>query len=279
MVERHGYRIWPSPWSRRRTLRGVRLDRALLADLRTALRSGPIVAFLVLELGAGAVFVWRRGPDTISTVVLIWLGMSVVAFLAWWAGRHRLAHPRPDPVPAARARTAFALIGVAGMLIWSASANAVGVVLVACGIGGWLWAAWRSGGLNGLGEQLTRSPRPFVPLLLFIALPRLVVGGPAYLGGAVLALPSGIGQQLLYLVGLYGPLEAVGRRSAAAVVCALIFGLLHVPFVLEANHGDVVAAFANAVLFQASVGIVACLAYQRHRAVLPIGVAHALAIG
>jgi hypothetical protein len=243
------------------------------------MHSGPILAFLLLELGAGVVFVWRRGPDTVATVVLIWLGMLVLAGLAWWAGRHRLAHPTPDPVPAARARAALALLAVSGMLVWSAAANAVGLVMVACGLGGWLWAAWRSGGLTGLRERLTRSPRPFVPLLLFIALPRLMVGGPAYLAGATLALPSGIGQQLFYLVGLYGPLEAIGRRSVAAVVSALIFGLLHVPFVLEANHGDVLAAFANTVLFQASVGIVACLAYQRHRAVLPIGAAHALAIG
>jgi hypothetical protein len=37
-------------------------------------------------------------------------------------------------------------------------------------------------------------------------------------------------------------------------------------------------ATANAVIFQASVGLLACLANQRHRAVVPISVAHALAI-
>lgn len=60
---------------------------------------------------------------------------------------------------------------------------------------------------------------------------------------------------------------------------ALIFAALHVPQNMAANEGDVLAAIANAVLFQASVGLVACLAYTRHRAVVPLGVAHAIAIG
>ena len=64
----------------------------------------------------------------------------------------------------------------------------------------------------------------------------------------------------------------------AAVASALVFAALHVPVVLEANGGDVLASFANAVLFQASVGLVACLAFVRHRAAVPIGVAHAMAI-
>jgi hypothetical protein len=58
-----------------------------------------------------------------------------------------------------------------------------------------------------------------------------------------------------------------------------VFGLVHVPFNLAPNGGDLLAAAANAVFFQASVGLIACLAYVRHRAVVPIGVAHALAIG
>ncbi len=101
-----------------------------------------------------------------------------------------------------------------------------------------------------------------------------------YLIGAALALPSGIGQQVLYLLGLFAPMEAASRRpAAAAVVSALLFGLVHVPLLVAPNGGDALAAVANAVLFQSGVGLVACLAYQRHRAVVPIGVAHALAIG
>lgn len=259
----------------------VRLDRALASDISTALRSGPILAFLALQVVAGAVFVVRRGPEMGQTVVLIWLGMLTLAFFAWWAGRHRLAHPQPDPVPDAAARSGFALLAAAGMLLWSSGISPdVGSVLVVSGIGAWLWAAWRSSGFGGWADRLLRDPRPFVPLLLLILVPRLLAGGPAYLIGAALALPSGIGQQLFFLIGLFAPLEAMRRRTpVAAVVAALVFGLVHLPVVLDANGGDTVAATANVVLFQASVGLIACLAFVRHRAAVPIGVAHALAIG
>ena len=111
-------------------------------------------------------------------------------------------------------------------------------------------------------------------------MPRLLFGGPLAFVGVVLALPSGIGQQVLYLLGLFAPLEALrDRRAAAAVVAALVFAALHVPLNLGPNDGDWLAALANAVLYQASVGIIACLAFTRHRAAVPIGVAHALAIG
>jgi len=259
----------------------MRLDRALLTDLGTALRSWPIRLYLLLQLLAAAVFVSRRGSDTVTMVLLIWLGLLVLAFAAWWAGRHRLAHPQPDPVPEAGPRAIFALIGVAGMTLWGFGLSPIlGFVLVACALGAWLWAAWRSSGFAGVRDRLLRDPRPFVPLLLLIGLPRLLLGGPTFLFGAILALPSGIGQQLLYLIGLFAPLEAVSRRPAtAAVISALLFALIHVPLLLEANHGDLLAAGANAVLFQSGVALVACLAYRRHRAVVPIGVAHALAIG
>jgi hypothetical protein len=258
----------------------VRLDQALIADARTALGSRAVRAFLAIEVAAALVFLLRRGSEMLSTVLLIWLGMLTLAFMAWWAGRHRLAHPQPDPLPAAAARTVFALVAAAGMLLWGMGVSAAaGFVLAATGLGGWLWSALRAGGLRGAWAILTRDPRPFVPLLLLVAVPRLVAGGPGYLVAAAVALPSGIGQQLAYLVGLYAPMEALGRRSdVAAVVAALIFGLIHVPLVMDANHGDLAAALANAVLFQASVGLGACLAYQRHRAAVPIGIAHALAI-
>ena len=258
----------------------MRLDQALIADTRSAISSGPIRAFLAIELIAAAVFVLRRGGETIVTVALVWIGMLVLAFVAWWAGRHCVAHPQPDPVAAAGARACFALIAVAGMLVWGLGASvAAGLILVACGLGGWLWSALRSGGWRCVPAWLTRDPRPFVPLLLLIAVPKLALGGPGFPVAAVLALPSGIGQQLLYLVGLFAPLEALRRRpDAAATAAALIFGLIHVPLVIDANHGDMAASVANAVLLQGSVGIVACLAFARHRAVLPIGVAHALAM-
>jgi len=259
----------------------MRLDRALLADLRLALGSWPIRFYLSLQLAAGVVFIARRGTDTATTVLLIWSGLALLAFLAWWAGRHHAAHPGPDPVPQAGARSVFALVGAAGATVLGFGVDVrFGLVLLALGIGGWAWAALRSGDLHGVGARLTRDPRPFLPLLLLIALPKLLALGPIYVVGAALALPSGIGQQLLYLVGLFGPLEAVTRRPAlAAVVAALVFALVHVPLLLPANHDDLAAAVANAVLFQSGVGLVAVLAYRRHRAVVPIGVAHALAIG
>jgi hypothetical protein len=259
----------------------VRLDRALRADLGAALRSTPVRLYLGLQVAAGALFVWRRGQDTVSTVVLIWIALLILAFFAWWAGRHPRARSQADPVPAAKARAVFALLGVAGMSMWGAGlAGLSGPLLFLMGLGGWLWSAWRAGAQRGLKARLMRDPRPFLPMLLLIGVPRLLAGGPGFLVGATLALPSGIGQQLLYLVGLYAPLEAATHRpGAAALISALLFALIHVPLLLVPNGGDVLAALANAMLFQAGVGLIACLAYQRHRAVVPIGIAHALAIG
>lgn len=258
----------------------MRLDRALGADLGSALRSPAVAAYLVLQAAAGAMFIWRRGVDTVSMVLLIWLALLILAFFAWWAGRHPQAHPQPDAVPAAGVRSVFALVAVAGMITWGSGWSVpVGLVLFLCGLGGWLWMAWRSGAQRGLWARLARDPRPFLPILLLIGVPRLLAGGPSYLVESLLALPSGVGQQLLYLVGLYAPLEASSRRAdAAAVVSSLLFAFIHVPLLLEPNGGDVLAAVANALLFQAGVGLVACLAFQRHRAAVPIGMAHALAI-
>ncbi|HKZ91173.1 MAG TPA: CPBP family glutamic-type intramembrane protease [Candidatus Limnocylindrales bacterium] len=259
----------------------MRLDRALRADLRVVLRSRPVLLFIGIELVAGAVFVVRRGSGTTPSVLLIWLALALLAFFAWWAGRHRAAVPTRDPFPDSMARSALALVAAAGMVIWGFGISVTaGLLLMVVGMGGWLWSAVRHGGWRGAAARLSRDPRPFLPLLLLIAVPRIVTGGPAFIVGACLALPSGIGQQLLYLAGLFAPLEAVrGRTDVAAVLAALLFGLIHVPFVLDANHGDLLAATANAMLFQAGVGVVACLAFVRHRAVVPIGVAHALAIG
>ena len=259
----------------------MRLDRALRRDLRAAARSWPLRLYLVLQLVAAAVFVARRGEDTLSMVVLIWGGLLVLAFAAWWAGRHRLAHPRPDPVRQPLARTVFALLGVVGFTAMSFGVRPeLGLLLALLGVGGWAWSAVRGGPPGDAWARLLRDPRPFVPMMLLVGLPKLLAIGPVYVVGATLALPSGIGQQLLFLIGLYAPLEAVSRRpAAAAVVAALGFALVHVPLVLDQNHGDLPAAAANAVLFQANVGLIALLAYTRHRAAEPIGVTHALAIG
>lgn len=263
-----------------RRLGPMRLDRALALDLRRALRSGPVQLYLLIEVVAAVVFVMRRGDDTASMLVLVYLALAVVAFLAWWAGRHRLAHPDPDLVPAAGPKTAFALVvGLGWGLVGFGLSFELGLVLVFVGIGGWVWAFVRSDGLSGVRDRLARDPRPFLPLYLFIALPRLLAIGPLYLVGVVFALPSGIVQQLLLLVGLFAPLEAwSGRPGWAALVAAVVFAILHVPIVMPQNGDDLIAATANAAIFQLSVGFIAVLAYRRHRAAVPIGVAHGLTI-
>ena len=259
----------------------MRLDRALVLDLGQALRSRPVQVYLLIQLVATVVFVARRGDDTLSMLLLVYLGLAVVAFLAWWAGRHRLAHPQPDPVAAAGPKTAFALLVALGWgLLGFGLVPQVGFVLLFVGLAGWIWAFVRSGGLTGVRGRLARDPRPFAPIYLLIALPKLLAIGPIYVLSAAVAMPSGIVQQLLLLVGLFGPLEAwSGRPGWAALGAALVFAVLHVPIVMPQNGDDLLAAAANAAIFQLSVGFVAVLAYRRHRAAVPIGVAHGLAIG
>ena len=136
----------------------MRLDRALARDLRTALGSWPLRVYLLLQPMAALVLIARRGPELASSVLLIWVGLSVLAFTAWWAGRHRLAQPRPDVVSAPGPRSVFALLAVAGATIVGFGGRspegsllvAVGVLLAALGIGGWTWSALRSAGVGGL---------------------------------------------------------------------------------------------------------------------------------
>jgi hypothetical protein len=257
-----------------------RLDVALREDIRTLLRRRPLKAFLALELAAAAVLVLRRGEALLATIGVVWLGLVCVAFLAWWAGRHPGAVQTTDPVPAPAARARAALVGAVGLLIAGLGAWPVGGVLVGLAALGWVVAGRRGEeGIDGPGvRQLLRDPRPFVPLLLLVGLTRVLFGGLEPVG-LIAGLASGVVQQVAYLVGLFPPLEAArGRTDLAAVLAALAFGAVHLPFDLDPNGGDWLAAAANAVIFQASVGMVACLAFVRHRAAVPIGLAHGLAI-
>ena len=254
------------------------LHRALATDLGRALRCRPLQLYLVVQVLAAAVYVVRRDEITLAMVLLIWLGLALLAFVAWWSGRHPAARPQPDRVPAAGPRVGFAMLAVVGGVVSTASSVAGGVLILG-GVGGWAWVAIRNGGLGRLGEKLTRDPRPFLGLFLLIGLPRLLVVGPAFIVDVGLALPSGVGQQLALLIGLFAPLEAWSRRPAwAAVAAAGIFALLHVELTMEANDYDLIATCANVVLYQASVGLIAILAFTRHRAAVPIGVTHAMAI-
>jgi hypothetical protein len=258
------------------------LVRALNTDLRRVLQSRVLLAFLALEVVAATLLVLRRGEAIIGTVALVWAAFACVALLAWWAGRDAHARTMADPVPMPAWRAAAALAGALGILLSGMGAWFAGAPILIAAVAAWLgvgMVAARRGAMAGPGwRQLLRDPRPFIPLLLLVGLTRFLFGGITPVG-LVAALLSGVIQQVAYLVGLLAPLEAAHRRTdVAAVLAALAFGAVHLPFNLEPNGGDWVAAAANAVLFQASVGLIACLAFVRHRAALPIGLAHGLAI-
>jgi hypothetical protein len=91
------------------------------------------------------------------------------------------------------------------------------------------------------------------------------------------ALVSGVFQQVLLQVGLEARLEGALRRTDLAVILAgLGFGLAHVAMNLEQAGDDWSIALANALVLQANIGVVCCLAFTRHRAALALGFAHAL---
>jgi hypothetical protein len=212
----------------------------------------------------------------------VWTGFLCVAFLAWWAGRDVHARLLPDPVPSAFRRSLAAVAGACGLLFLGLGAWPVGAPVLVTALVVWFGVglvSGRAGGPAGAGwRQLLRDPRPFVPLLLLVGVTRFLFGGITPIG-LMAGLLSGVIQQVSYLAGLFAPFEATFRRTdAAAVLAALVFGAVHLPFNLEPNGGDWIAAAANAVVFQASVGLIACLAFVRHRAALPIGLAHGLAI-
>lgn len=257
-----------------------RLDLALARDVRASLASRPITAFLALQLGAAGLFVARRGVDTAQTVLLVWAGLAFVAFICWWAGRHRLAHPEADPVPRASARLAAGLTVAGGLAVGTYGIHmGVSAALAVAGVMGWLLLAVRPDSGPGLARMLRRSWRPFGPLLILVVLPRLALAGLLGPAALIAGLTSGIVQELLFLPMVFASLEAVlGRRDPAAVVAALVFGSIHVPMNLAAAGGDWLAAIANAVFYQSLVGLIVCMAYTRHRAALPIGVAHGLTI-
>ena len=258
----------------------IRLDRALVGDLRTLTKSRAVIAMAALEVTAALLFLARRGADRLSTVLLVWLGLAFVGFICWWAGRHRLAVPESDPVPRAGARLLAALAVAVGLAIGTYGIHmGASAAITLGGIGAWLALAVRPDSGPGLLRMLCRSPRPFGPLLLLVVLPRMLLAGLTGIGPLIAGLTSGVIQQLLFLPMVCASMEAVvGRRDAAAVLSALVFASIHVPMNLAANGDDWVAALANAVFYQASVGLIVCMAYTRHRAALPLGLAHGLAI-
>jgi membrane protease YdiL (CAAX protease family) len=86
-------------------------------------------------------------------------------------------------------------------------------------------------------------------------------------------------QQVLLHDGLVARVEALSRRTdVAAVLAALAFGVAHAPMNLPQAQGDHLLALSAALVFQAPIGLVFIVGYLRHRASVPLGVAHGFAI-
>jgi hypothetical protein len=239
--------------------------------------TGPVIAFLGLEIAAASYLVLRRGTDMIPLLVLAGAGVAFYGVLGWLAGRHPLAESTPDPVRSPRLEAFAIAIAYVGLAGWGFGFLPFGMHLFIGGIAGWLAVALLAGYRRGDLRWLTRSWRPYVPLFVGVTAPKLVLTGLALPIGLLAALPSGLLQQLLLQLGLTARVEALVRRSAVAAVAAAIgFGLLHVPLNLGMAGGDWWIALANALVLQTPIGLAFCLAYQRHRAPLALGTVHAI---
>ncbi len=267
-----------------------RMLLALFADARAALRSGPVRAYLALELVASAYLVARRGPAMVPLLAIIAGGALVAGILAWTAGRMPGAHPRPDRVAAPGAELAaiaVAYAGLSGSLLgwwpagpWPAAWTAFQAALLAwfaVAATAWIREGMRGRPDPGIVAWVARSWWPFWPLVLAIALPKLPILGVALVGATFRGLASGLTQQVLLQVVLTARIEAaLGRPDAAAVLAAVAFGAAHVAMDLPQAGGDWWIAAANAAVLQTTVGLVFCTAYLRHRAPLALGFCHAL---
>ncbi len=255
-------------------LRG--LGAELRGDLGRALRSGPVRIFLAVELVAVGYQLLRRGPEILPSLAVIALGACLFGPLAWLAGRHPWAHPAPDPVRAPRPEALAVGVAYVALAVWMFGLGATfGVFQL--GLAAWALllpvARYR---FEDFG-WLVRTWQPYLPLFVAIAAPKALILGadlvPRTLGG----LQSGITQQLLLQVGLTARIEALtGRRDMAAVLAGLGFGLVHVPLDLAQAGWDWSLAVANAAILQSVIGVIFCVAYQRHRAPLGLGFGHAL---
>ncbi len=251
--------------------------RDLGADVRRALASGPARAFLAIEIAAAGYQLFRRGPDMLPSLAILAGGGVLFGFAAWLVGRHPWARPAPDPVRAPMQELAAVTIAFAGIVIWFFGAGGVGYPLAQLGLVGWGIVAFVARYQPRDFGWVVRTWQPYLPLILALALPKLFLFGLDVVPRTVAGLGSGIIQQLLLQVGLTARLEAVTKRGdVAAVLAALGFGIVHVPLDLGQAGGDWSLAFANALVLQAIVGLVFCLAYQRHRAPLGLGLCHAL---
>ncbi|HEV8516464.1 MAG TPA: CPBP family glutamic-type intramembrane protease, partial [Candidatus Limnocylindrales bacterium] len=212
-------------------------------------------------------------------LAIIGAAVCFYGLLGWLAGRHPGAEKKPDPVRAPRLEALAVGVAYLGLLAWIFRLGSWGAGLFAGGIVGWVAVAGIAGYRARDFGWLGRSWRPFVPLLVGVLAPKLLLAGAALPGALLVALPSGVIQQLLLQLGLTARLEALTRRpDVAAVVAAICFGLPHAPLNLGQAGGDWALALANALVLQAPIGLAFCLAYQRHRAPLALGAVHGLVI-
>ena len=251
------------------------------ADLRAALRSRAIRLFLAIELLAGVLFVLRRGSDTPRP--------SCSSGWPWpcWPsspGGRGATGGYAVPRPGARCPDALDPRAPGGRRpgCLGVRAAAAGAPAGRRGLGGWLWSAIRQRGWQSLPTRLARGPASLRAAAPPHRRSRVSPSaGPATSSAPAWPCPAASGSSCC-LPG--GPLRAARSRAAGARMSRPCCrpsssGSSTCPLDLDPNHGDLLAAAANAVFFQASVGLIACLAFVRHRAAVPIGVAHALAIG
>jgi hypothetical protein len=239
----------------------------------------PYLALAVAIGSAAAYIVARRGPGSLELLAIIAAAVSSYGFLGWWAGRHRAAVSEPDPVRAPGLETLSIAVAYLGLLGWMFRFGTLGIALFLGGLAAWVATFAISRYRRTDFEWLRRSWLPFLPLFVGVLAPKLFLAGPMLAIGMLVALPSGIIQQLLLQLGVTARLEAVtGRREVAAVLAAIAFGLPHVPLDLGQAGGDWTLALANAFVLQVPIGLAFCLAYQRHRAPLALGVIHGIVI-
>jgi hypothetical protein len=165
-------------------------------------------------------------------------------------------------------------------VLWLNGRGEIGGPIFLAGIAGWVAAAVLARYRAEDFGWLLYSVIPFVPMFLAIAVPKLFTQGPAAFAlGALLALPSGVIQQVLLQEGLIARLEALGARTdVAAIIGALAFGVAHAPMNLQQAQGDHVLALTGSLVYQALIGLVFIIGYVRHRAAVPLGIIHGIAI-
>ena len=237
------------------------------------------VLFLAIEVAAVAYLFARRGPSILPLLTVAGLAILFYGVLGWLAGRHPRADGSPDPVRAPGLELLSIGAAYVGYILWIFSISPIGLPLFFGGLVGWIGAVAISGYRPGEVAWLTRSWRPFVPLLVGVTAPKLFLAGPGLLFGLTGGVLSGIFQQVILQLGATARLEAATRRpDVAAVVAALCFALVHVPLNLPMAGGDWAIALANAAVLQAPIGLAFCLAYQRHRAPLALGAVHGIVI-